>query len=574
MKVFKIYAVVVSIMALPATSAFADSPAEMDNERFLRQSALETIKRSIEKEQQYQYQKAEGETNIEDSLTRGVQSEKKYHIVSISIFEDDLFHNSRERNDILDSYKNTDMGRTEIMALIRQLTNFYVGKGYTSTMVSLKSGNLYTGELNLTVLWGKVNGFTVDGRTELGWREKLRVYAAAPVRHGDVLNIQDLDQSLDNMMKASPGIAMKVKASEKTGYSDVNYTNTDIKYASLSTGLNNSGAAERGLHQYFVSGYLGNIIGVNDRLSGRYSWYDLKNNDERQYTAYGAWNLPFGYWDLDLSYLYSNYAQPVGGIFGSYVSEGTSERATAKLSRLLNRNAGGKLSGWVKVERRSSANYIEKTQIDVSTKDYSNIATGINYVGSALGGWIYGDLSVTAGRPWFNVAWKGDPDLTDYDIDFVKYNGSVNWKKDIASFKRIGLQYDGTISFQYTDDVLVSSEQFCVGDEYTVRGYKNNTISGESGAVFSSNINIPFNVGFDVVRGVIPFVGYDIGLVRDNLSVANRQQYISGASVGAKFYSKYMSASITSSWPLLIPHSLKNRNIDNQVLYYNMRVFF
>ena len=228
----------------------------------------------------------------------------------------------------------------------------------------------------------------------------------------------------------------------------------------------------------------------------------------------------------------------------------------------------------MKVERRSSANFIEKTRIDVSTKNYSNISTGINYVGSALGGWVYGDLSVTAGRPWFNASWKGDPDLTGYDIDFIKYNGSLNWKKDIASFKRVGLQYDGTLTFQHSRDVLVSSERFIVGDEYTVRGFKNNSINGESGAVLASNINLPFNVGFDLFRSVVPFVGYDIGLVRENLTSSNRQQYMSGASVGAKFYNKYMSASVTSSWSLLKPYSLKSQEIDNQVLYYNMSIFF
>lgn len=570
----KLCAAFISAIIFPVAPALSDSPAEMDNERFLRQSVQEDINQRIEKEQKYQTQKVANESDAESVITQSLEPEQKYKIDRIVLSGDDVFTHSRERNDILARFENTEMGKTEIMALIRQLTNFYVGKGYTSTMVSLRSGNLRMGELNLTVLWGKVNDFSINDNTAPGWREKLRIYAATPVKKGDVLNIQDLDQSLDNMMKVSPGTTMKVKAAETTGYSDINYSDSGVNYVSMSAGFNNSGSPERGDRQYFFSGSLRNIIGVNDSLTGRYAWYDLKNNKEHQYTAFAAWNFPFGYWNLDLSYLHSNYEQYVGGIFGAYVSEGTSKRASAKLSRLINRNADGKLSGWVKVERRSSANYIEKTQVDVSTKDYSNIAIGINYVGSTLGGWIYGDLSVTAGRPWFNTAWKGDPDLSGYDIDFVKYNGSFNWKRDIASFKRIGLQYDGSLLFQKTNDVLVSSEQITLGDEFTVRGFKNNSISGESGAVLSNNINIPFNVGFDAFRSIVPFVGYDIGIVHDNLAETNSKQYMSGVSIGAKFYNKYMSASITSSWPLLIPHSLKNRNIDDQVLYYSMSVFF
>ena len=573
MKQIKFHVALLSTVVFPAMSAVVGSPAEMDNERFLRQSAQESMRQGIAKEKAFQSNREALDSDAERTVSPA-QPEQRFRIVRIEILDDDLFTHSRERNDILAHYENTEMGKTEIMGLIRQLTNFYVGQGYTSTMVSLKAGNLRNGELKLAVLWGKINDFSIDDSNDLSWRQKLRLYTAMPVKKGDVLNMQDLDQGLDNMMKASPNTTVNVKSSAQTGYSDVHFNNANVRYASLNAGFNNSGDEERGARQYFLSGTLRNILGVNDSLSGRYAWYDLKNNKEHQYTAFGSWNFPVGYWNLDLSYLYSNYEQQVGGIFGAYVSEGTSERTAAKLSRMLNRNADGKLSGWIKVEKRSSANYIEKTRIDVSTKKYSNISTGLNYVGSALGGWIYADLSVATGRPWFDAAWKNDPDLTGFDIDFVKYNGSVNWKKDLVSYKRIGLQYDGTLSFQHTNDVLVSSEQFILGDEFTVRGYKNNSISGDSGAVLSSNINFPFNVGFAAVRSVVPFIGYDIGMVRSNFPGRNSQQYVSGASVGAKFHNKYMSASLTSSWPVLIPDSLQSRNIDRHVVYYNVNVFF
>ncbi|MEJ5111360.1 ShlB/FhaC/HecB family hemolysin secretion/activation protein [Erwinia billingiae] len=554
--------------------SYAASVAERDIDQFLREQNVTESQDAIEDEKKIQSAQEEKRQQTANDRVTDKNAGPKYLISKIEVSNDDLFATSKERNQIISSYQGTKMGRADIIKLIRELTNFYIGKGYSTSLVSLERTNLNSGILKLTVLWGKIESITINGKSDYGWRDRLQLFAAVPVARDGKLNIQELDQGLENMLKVSPKTAIKVKATEKPGFSVVDYSDSDVRYFSFGAGLNNSGTEPQGDHQYYLTATGRNILGVNDSLSGRYSWYNMKDDKEHQYTAYGSLNLPYRYWNLDLSYLYSNYENYVGGTYGRYHGEGTSRRLSAKVSRLIGRDASGKFSAWAKVEKRYSTNFIENYKIAVSSKNYSNVSTGINYVGNVLDGWFYGDLSVVAGTPWFNASWTDDPDLKGYDIDFVKYVGYMTWKKNIASIKRIGLQYEGTTTFQYTNDTVVSSEQITVGDEYSVRGFKNDYLRAASGAVLSNNINFPVAINAYSFNTLTPFIGYDISVAKDNCDTRCNTQTLSGAAVGIKVSNNHFSAALTSAWPVSIPDDLKRNKIDRNVVYYNMNVNF
>ncbi|WP_320407111.1 POTRA domain-containing protein, partial [Yersinia proxima] len=67
--------------------------------------------------------------NESDSLRSGI----KFLIHHINIEDDDIYMHSPQRQKIINRFLNTEMGQQEIMALVRDLTNFYIGKGYATT---------------------------------------------------------------------------------------------------------------------------------------------------------------------------------------------------------------------------------------------------------------------------------------------------------------------------------------------------------------------------------------------------------------------------------------------------------
>jgi hemolysin activation/secretion protein len=47
------------------------------------------------------------------------------------------------------------LGRTEIFELAKELTDFYISRGYATTLIGVEPGNIKTGTLSLRVMWGK-----------------------------------------------------------------------------------------------------------------------------------------------------------------------------------------------------------------------------------------------------------------------------------------------------------------------------------------------------------------------------------------------------------------------------------
>lgn len=504
----------------------------------------------------------------------------KYHftIKEIIVLDDDKYQFSPERNAIINAYLNSRMGEQEILLLVKELTNFYISRGYITTQVTIVPGSLRTEKLVLKVLWGKISGFSYNGQ-EPGWREKIRLFSAMPFSTANRLNISDIDQGLDNLLRVSPGDKLQIAATEVSGYSLIDHQGDSIFPLSLHAGINNSGTRDMGWNQYYLNTSLRNIMGVNDTFGYYYSYNDLNADTDSQYVKNFSFSFPLGYWSFDSSYYKSKYKKVIGGDYGGYVSNGQSERMSFKVSRTLYRNANGKYSGYIKVEKKDAQNYIFGYPIAVSSKNYSNLNTGLTWVGGMAGGWAYFDLSMTAGTPWFNAAWKKDNDLQGFDIDYKKYNGMSSWSKRLATLKNgiITFDYELNGGFQFTNDRLVSDVKYSLGDEFTVRGYKDDIVSAERALWLSNTVKMPTKINYARVYQISPFTGFDIGMAKRNCPATASscdRDYMSGAAVGIKVAGKDFSGSLASAWPVKKPASLNNTKIDNQTLYFNLDIGF
>jgi len=506
------------------------------------------------------------------------KSDVKFKIKKINIENDNIFDLSSQRNKIIESYIDTDMGYAEVIKLITELTNFYIAKGYITTQATIVPGSLKNGELDIRILWGTLLGFEKNGAAP-DWREKIRLFSAMPFAKNKLLTISDIDQALDNLMRVSPLDRLQIMPTDQTGMSNINHISRSIFPLSIHAGMNNSGYKESGWGQYYLSSSLKNMIGINDVLNYYYSYNDLNAKKDKQSSRSISYSFPIGYWTADLSYYKSQYNKIIGAMYnGGYKSDGSSERYSLKLSRLIFRNSNGKITSYLKTEHRKNNNNIMNIPITVSSKNYSSITGGLTWVGPFYNGWGYSDLSVTAGRPWFNATWKKDPDLKGFDIDYKKINGVINWSKTIFELipNRLSIDYDFNGAFQYTTDSLVSEAKYTIGDEYTVRGYKESSVSAERAAWVSHTVKIPIIVNYATIYRVSPFIGMDFGMARKNCPSESTcpKDYMSGAAAGVKLNSKYFNGSFGAGWPMKKPKSLENTKIDNYTVYFNFDLGF
>lgn len=509
----------------------------------------------------------------EDNL---LKSKYTFFIHHISIENDDIYANSPQRQKIIMQFLDTDMGQKEIMELVKDLTNFYVGKGYATTLVTVQPGSLREGVLKLEVLWGKISGFSVEGNPPTFF-EKTRLFSAIPFAQGNKLKMSDIDQGLDNLLRVSRTDKLQIVPSDDFGYSTLDLSNSVYFPISLSVGMNNSGREADGWHQYNSTLTVNNFSGFNDSLSFYYAYNDLYAKTDSQSSWSMNYSLPLGYWLLDASLYRSEYEKVIGGYFGGYHSEGSSQRASTKLSRVIFRDAVGKFSAYTKVEGRDNTNKIEDIKIGVSSKKYSSIALGVTRVGTLWGGGLFWDLSSTAGVPWFGAAWKNEPDLKGFDLNYIKYNGIISWSKSLAQYGPVSLSYEVNSGFQFTKDILVSDGKQSIGDEYTVRGYKESSVSGHNGGYISNTVQLPIAINKLGIWQVSPFAGYDLGFIKNNCTDdmgSCPAEYLTGAALGLKAVGSHFSTSLTLGYPLTKPSTLRNSDIDSRTLSYRFDLRF
>jgi len=572
--------VILSFLCFYSGASFSIEPGNMSDstrelDRIIRERTLENVNKEkwINNEIMNNNKSIVDEDSLSDSA---IASGRKFFIKEILIDNDDKYVNSTQRNAIIKKFENKELGKTEILELVKELTDFYIGKGYSTTLLTIKEGNLNSQKITLKVLWGKINNALVEDKDPT-LSQKMRIYDAFPFYKDKILNVSDIDQALDNLLRVSYGTKIQIIPDENEGYSNLNFEGMEYDFFNLGLKLNNSGRKESGWNQYSGTMGLNNLIGFNDIFSFYYGYNDLKQKTDSQKSWSLSYSIPVGYWSFDTSYYRSEYKKIIGGNFGGYNSDGNSERYSNRINRVLFRNNNHKLSAYTSVEVKNNLNRIIDTVIDVSSKRYSNITLGINDVTTIWDGGTYWDLSITKGTPWFGSAWVNDPDLKGFDIDFHKINGLISWSKKIHQFDLVSVNYDLTTSFQLSKDILVSDQNISIGDEYSVRGFKEDSISGNKGGYISNTVKFPVYISKFSGVSIVPFAGYDVGYVKNNCSHSVNNcsgEFISGGSIGLRLNQRYLSSSLSAGWPITKPKSLRNREIDNVAIYYRIGLNF
>ena len=208
--------------------------------------------------------------------------------------------------------------------------------------------------------------------------------------------------------------------------------------------------------------------------------------------------------------------------------------------------------------------------LDVSTKKYSNTTIAIDHSNRFLGGTIFGMLEYERGVPWFGA--EKDPSPLkegDYKIEYDKVNFNLDWMR-IFGIKEHNFQYRMGIGGTYSDDRLMSANQFTMGDEFTVRGFKESSVAGNKGVYMNNTITYLGTQNMNKFLAMFkPFIGLDGGVSRDrDLPTSDK---IAGMALGVKFNMGYLNASFTYGIPLVWADGMPHE--DNPI-YFNMRYSF
>lgn len=278
------------------------------------------------------------------------------------------------------------LGAGGINVVLKRAQDALVAKGFVTSRVLAEPQDVSKGELILSVLPGRLR----DSRLAASENSRGTVWNAMPAGRGDVLNIRDIEQALENFRRIpSVEADIQIEPGAAPGESDLVILYKQRTPYRVNVFVDDSGSKGTGKYQSGVTLSYDNCLALNDlcyvTLNHDLGGGDAGRRGTRGNTAH--YSLPFGYWMLGTTVSNNNYFQTVVGANQDYVYSGTSQTAEIKLARLIYRDASRKTTVNVKAFKRKSNNFIDDTEVEVQRRAVGGWEIGFNhkeFIGPAI----------------------------------------------------------------------------------------------------------------------------------------------------------------------------------------------
>jgi hemolysin activation/secretion protein len=228
----------------------------------------------------------------------------------------------------LDHYKGQCVGKSGLDTLTKGLQQTILSRGYITTRVLLPEQDLSTGTLKFALVPGIISKVRfADNAIRGTWK------SAFPTRDGNVLNLRDLEQGLEQMKRvSSQDVSMQIVPTDIPGESDVVLDVKRTKPWTVVGSVDNSGQRATGRLQGNLSLGIDNPLGLNDIFNVGVS-QDLEFGDKGlgSHGCNGSYSIPWGYWTGTLSAYTNSYYQQIAGANATFVSSGNSQTVDSSL---------------------------------------------------------------------------------------------------------------------------------------------------------------------------------------------------------------------------------------------------
>ncbi|QTM00433.1 ShlB/FhaC/HecB family hemolysin secretion/activation protein [Mannheimia sp. ZY171111] len=382
--------------------------------------------------------------------------------------------------------------------LMKQVQNNIIEKGYVTTRVVTEEQDLRGGKLHLTVILGNVRNIIVVDSGNVPRFTTLHALTGFTFASGDILNVRDIEQSLENL-KRVPTVEANIEIlPSESDKAEVGDSDLKISYAQafpfrLNLGLDDAGSTSTGKLQASATLSIDNIFSANDLFYTSFTHSLKQKGDDKgsraskNLTLY--YSIPFGYWSLAFSHNKNRYHQEVFGAFdNSYRYSGVSDNDKLTLSYLLYRDSVRKTTISASLWSRQSQNYIDGAEVGVQKRRMAGWEGGFShkeYLGN-------GTLVLSAnykrgtgarGQLQAPEELRGEGTSRPQIITVsISYDKPFMWGKQ-------PWQFNSSWQAQWNKTPLILQDRFSLGGRYTVRGFDGElTLTGERGWLWRNEL--------------------------------------------------------------------------------------
>lgn len=477
--------------------------------------------------------------------------ESPCYLISTLAIENDFLHR-QEITDIKKSVAGKCLGAQGIARIATVIQDYYINAGYITTRVDTPSQDLSTHILRLRITPGRIEDVSISNNDVSSW--------ILPFGKGDILNIRDIEQGLENLQKV-PGTNVKINIvpGEIPGFSDVVINTNRVENWSFRSAYNNWGDKNTGRQLLSAAGYLYNVAHINDLfyLAGTSSTTRGYNNFSSYYS------FPFGYWEYEFFYSKSKSHQSVDIASLTFDYSGKSEYLSMKGSRTLYRDRDKKVAASAELLRRKSSYRLGDIELALQERNMGNVRLALNYKQN----FAYAALDSTFRWQRFLTYFGGKktPDMLSGDVNtqsqvYSFYTHYLKWLS-LTPFK---IYYDLNFGAQYSKHPLTLQDQFTVGNRWSVRGFENSSgLDGNKGYYLQNTLGIL--TGFNDIE---LYVGADYGQIVGDIYPQGMytDNKLMGVAVGMKGLIKSLGYDFSLTKPLIYPDKF---SVDKLVASFN-----
>jgi hemolysin activation/secretion protein len=422
------------------------------------------------------------------------------------------------------------LGTAGVDIVMKRVQNAIIARGYVTTRILAAPQDLKHGALVLTVVPGRIHAIRFADDVQ----PHPALWNALPASSGDLLNLRDIEQALENFQRV-PTATVDIQiappaegAAAKPGESDLLISWKQRSKVRVNLTLDDSGSTSTGKLQAGATVSLDNLARLNDLFyfnAGK-SVFNGSGRDTESWAAH--YSVPVGQWLLGINASDYDYRQSVAGAYETYVYSGSSRNAEVRLTRMLFRNASFKTSGYARGWYRDSNNFIDDAEIDVQRRRMAGWELGLShkhFIGSST---LDLGLAYRRGTRAFDAL----PAPEEAFGEGTARGRVITADAQLMVPFKLGRQpvrYTSSWRAQWNRSLLVPQDRFSIGGRYTVRGFDGEmSLTGERGWVLRNEL------GFALGGGQEAYLGADYGHVGGASTRWQMGDYLAGAAMGLR----------------------------------------
>lgn len=488
----------------------------------------ERVKRQIAEDREAAKNKVETEKSTQTAQGEAITFELKKIVTDPSAVLTDA-----ELDAIIKPYEGQQVKLSDIYDIVEKINALYNEKGYVTCRAFLPPQTITEGTVKLLLVEGRTGTATVSGNK---YTKAKYITNRLHLARGEIANVKELNKDL-LLFNATNSTQLRImmKAGAEPGTTDYEITAYEPKRDTWTLFEDNAGS-------YTSGEYRTGLFFNTKSLSGNCDAFSLGTVYSQGTRAANAmYSRSLGRSGTKMNLLYSTNAVKVvkGGYEDMIKGHANSYAIGFVQPVLVNETSRSEVS--LDYNRQSSKTDWLTPRINMVDDKVQDVTLGYSLTNYGASHVFYQKHSYVRGYSKQEADMGTGSEPSNKHFGFYKFNGM--YQKLYQAGQMWNLRADAQWS---GSDGMVSSRQFYMGGMYSVRGYKENFLGGDSGFTFSAEYAVPV-----INKNTSAFTFFDYGHVYGNGQSDDQHHILSSVGLGLRStINQYISASLTLGIPL------------------------